>query len=195
MKTLAPPLALALLFAPLAPAGAQDPEAAAAAAARQDAEERYKRLNAAVEDLILAQAAQQKKITELAAAIAELREELSRTASQQSSREELRSLAEKLREIEKNRETDKKLILDELKKLAQAPPPVRPSAPAASTTAAARPEKGYEYVVAPGDTLSTIAAAYRKEGIKVTVDMILKANPKLDPNRMPVGTKLFIPQP
>jgi TolA-binding protein len=194
MKTPAPLLALVLLLAPLAPAGAQDPEAAAAAAARQDAEERYKRLNAAVEDLILAQAAQQKKISELAAAIAELREEMTRQAGNNSTREELRSLAEKLREIEKNREADKKLILDELKKLAQAPP-VRPSAPAAATTPAARPEKGYEYVVAPGDTLSTIAAAYRKEGIKVTVDMILKANPKLDPNRMPVGTKLFIPQP
>lgn len=190
MKTFVHLLAFSLLFA-LVSARAQDPEAAAAAAARQDSEERYKRLNAAVEDLITAQAAQQKKISELAAALAELREEMTRHANNNTTRDELRSLAEKVQEIEKNREADKKLILDEIKKLAKAPP-VRP---APATTAAERPEKGYEYVVQSGDTLSSIVAAYRKEGIKVTTDMVLKANPKLDPNKMQIGQKIFIPQP
>ena len=35
--------------------------------------------------------------------------------------------------------------------------------------------------------------AYRAEGVKVTVDDVLKANPGLVPERMPVGTKVFIP--
>jgi LysM repeat protein len=192
MKTFAYLPALALLLALAFPALTQDNEAAAAAAARQDAEERYKRLNAAVEDLIMAQAAQQKKISELAAALAELREETTRQANNNTTRDELRLLAEKVKEIEKNREADKQLIVDELKKLAKASAarPVTVSAPAAE-----RPEKGYEYVVQAGDTLSSIVAAYRKEGIKVTTDMVLKANPKLDPNKLQIGQKIFIPQP
>lgn len=191
MKTFARFLALTLLFAMAFPALTQDNEAAAAAAARQDAEERYKRLNAAVEDLITAQAAQQKKINDLTAALAELREEMARDAAKNTTRDDLRSLAEKVREIEKNREADKKLILEAIDKLKVAA--VRPAAP--STTAAERPEKGYEHVVQSGDTLSSIVAAYRKEGIKVTMDMVLKANPKLDPNKMQIGQKIFIPQP
>jgi LysM repeat protein len=192
MKSFAQFLALALLLALAFPALTQDNEAAAAAAARQDAEERYKRLNAAVEDLITAQAAQQKKISELAAALAALREEMTRHANNNTTRDELRSLAEKVREIEKNREADKQLIVDELKKLAKASAarPVTVNAPVTE-----RPEKGYEYVVQAGDTLSSIVAAYRKEGIKVTTDMVLKANPKLDPNKMQIGQKIFIPQP
>src|ERR1035437_7692880 len=53
-------------------------------------------------------------------------------------------------------------------------------------------ESGYEYKVARGDTLSKIAKAYRDQGIKVTADQILKANPGLDP-KIKVGQKIFIP--
>jgi len=184
-------LALAMLLAPVPRSTGQDTETAAEVAARQDAEERYKRLSAAIEDLIAAQAAQQKKIVELTESLATLREEMTRNANSNTTREELRSLAEKVQEIEKNREADKKLILDEIKKLGKMP--VRP-APAV-TTPSARPEKGYEYVIQPGDTLSAVALAYQKEGIKVTIESIQKANPKLDPTKLQVGQKIFIPQP
>ena len=59
----------------------------------------------------------------------------------------------------------------------------------------ATPEKGFEHAVASGDTLSTIAQAYKEKGIKVTVDQILKANPGLVPEKMKVGQKIFIPAP
>ena len=46
-----------------------------------------------------------------------------------------------------------------------------------------------------GDTLSIIAKAYRDQGIKVTTDQILKANPGLDPKSLKVGQKILIPAP
>lgn len=56
-------------------------------------------------------------------------------------------------------------------------------------------EKGYEYVIQSGDTLSSVAQAYREKNIKVTVDQILKANPGLNANKLKVGQKIFIPTP
>ena len=43
--------------------------------------------------------------------------------------------------------------------------------------------------------LSIIVKAYRDQGIKVTADQILKANPGLDPKNLIVGKKIFIPAP
>ena len=57
-------------------------------------------------------------------------------------------------------------------------------------------DKGhYKYAVQPGDFVSTIVKAYNEKGIKVTVEQILKANPKLDPNRMRIGQEIIIPAP
>jgi LysM repeat protein len=44
-----------------------------------------------------------------------------------------------------------------------------------------------------GYTLITIAKAYQEQGVKVTVDDILKANPGLDPKKLKIGQKVFIP--
>jgi len=80
--------------------------------------------------------------------------------------------------------------------------PAAPRKPAPTNTVDApptdngsSPQKGFEYTIEPNDTLSVIVKAYREKNIKVTVDQILKANPKLDPNRLKVGTKIFIPAP
>ena len=54
---------------------------------------------------------------------------------------------------------------------------------------------GYEYSIQRNDNLSIIAKAYRDQGIKVTTDQILKANPGLDPKNLKVGQKIFIPAP
>ena len=61
--------------------------------------------------------------------------------------------------------------------------------------AAGGAEKGYDYVIQKGDTLSIIALAYREKGIKITSEQILKANPGLKPNSLRVGQKVFIPAP
>jgi len=46
-----------------------------------------------------------------------------------------------------------------------------------------------------GDTLSTIVAACRQQGIKVTMDQVRKANPNLKSGRLLPGQKVFIPDP
>ncbi len=174
---------------------AQDSANAAAQAERQETEERYKRLNAAVEDLLAAQAVQQKRLAALADEIRGLREDNAKATGNLASRDELRSLAEKVQELDKLREADKKLILDEIKKLAKAPAASvsEPRKPVEVSTPL--PDKGHEYTIQSGDTLSTIVADYRKNGVKTTVDLVRKANPKLDENRLKVGQKIFIPAP
>ncbi len=46
------------------------------------------------------------------------------------------------------------------------------------------------------DTLSLIAQAYREQqGIKVTTKQIADANPNVNPAKLHVGMKIFIPAP
>jgi len=200
MKKIAAIFAGASLLAGL-PALAQDTAAAAAeAAAKQDAEERYKRLNASIEELIAAQAAIQKKIAALTDELRAVRDEASRTTGTAASRDDLRKLAETVAELERQRQADKEVILAEIKKLAKVPvaPPPRVPVTEPKTnpdSVPGVPDKGYEYVVRENDTLSGIVSEYRKKGVKVTVELVQKANPKLDPNRMRVGQKIFIPLP
>jgi LysM repeat protein len=49
--------------------------------------------------------------------------------------------------------------------------------------------------VQKGDTLPAIAKAYREQGVKVTTAQIIKANPNVDPNKLFIGKKIFIPDP
>ena len=59
----------------------------------------------------------------------------------------------------------------------------------------AKPQKGYYHVVADGETLRLICAAYREHGVDVTVSEIRKANGLTETSVLKVGQKLFIPKP
>jgi predicted RNase H-like nuclease (RuvC/YqgF family) len=219
-KLLWPALALALAT-PVASRAAEDdaPNSAAAAAARQNAEERYSRLSATLEDLMAAHVKLQQRVASLTAEVQSLREDQARAASQAAARfathEDLKKLLEKvqekIQELDRKREEDKRLILEEIHKLATLPAPapivIREPAPR-ETEKPAPPEptppapppapvtqKGYEYSIGERDTLEAIVTSYRKKGVKVTVDQVLKANPGLKPNRMRIGQKIFIPDP
>jgi len=68
-----------------------------------------------------------------------------------------------------------------------APSPDSPTTPAA-------PDKGhYEYTIHEGDTLNAIAKAYSDQGVHITTDQILKANPGLKERSLRVGQKIVIP--
>jgi hypothetical protein len=54
-------------------------------------------------------------------------------------------------------------------------------------------EKGLEYEIREGDTLSRLVVDLNKQGVKVTQKQIEKANPKVDWNRLQIGQKIFIP--
>jgi len=171
----------------------------------QDAatEERLKKLNGLVLDLQESKETQRKQIESLSREIQTLREQVSKPTGNYATQDDLRLLARKLQEIDENRIKDNKRIvetLDELGKKGLSPPAGKKSRPKpeaieSPTSVPTLPDKGFEHIVASGDTLSTIAQAYKEKGIKVTVDQILKANPGLVPEKMKVGQKLFIPAP
>jgi LysM repeat protein len=103
---------------------------------------------------------------------------------------------------------DNERIVKEIEKLGKAPssgtvggrklprtsPPVE-DPPKGAGNAGGGADKGFEHVIAPGDTLSTIAQAYREKGVKVTSEQILKANPGLKEKSLQPGQKIFIPSP
>ena len=168
------------------------------------------KLSGQIQDLLAAQEQQTKKIDALAKDISELRDKVNAPAANpdSASAADLKSLAEKVQEIDKKRQADRELILKEIEQLGKvtgggsAPvksktKPVATSATddTAATATPTTPQKGYEYVVQKGDTLPAIAKAYREQGVKVTTAQIIKANPNVDPNKLFVGKKIFIPDP
>ncbi len=81
------------------------------------------------------------------------------------------------------------------------PPPDSASiTPGAAATgdappAPVKPPKGYYHVVADGETLTLICAAYRENGVNVTVSEIRRANGLTATSVLKTGQKLFIPKP
>jgi LysM repeat protein len=158
-----------------------------------------------IQDMQAAQELQGKRLDALAKQISDLSDKLNTPAANNSaSAEDLKALAAQVQAIDKKRQDDRELILKQIEnlgKVAGAAPVSHKSKPVADTTvttgdnsaAPAGPQKGYEYTIAPGDTVSAIAKAYRAQGVKVTSSQILKANPKLDPAKIYVGQKIFIP--
>jgi LysM repeat protein len=185
-------------------APAQD---ASAAADRAAAEERYQRLAGKLQDLTEAQEAQSKRIAALAEEINSVREQQSKPNTDAVQRDELRKLAEQLKDVDEKRAADKELILKEISKLASLPVAPKPTKPAtkpksetaSDTSADASPDKnyeGYEHTVKSGETLIAIVRAYNKEySLKLTVDQVLKhpMNANVKPEKLAVGQKIFIP--
>ena len=177
-------------------------------------EERLNKFSGLIEELLAATAKQDKRLSALEKEVESVREAAARSNPNYATHEDLRKqgekLAEKLQEIDRNRVADSEKLVKAFDKLSKAtaeiPPPVRqkprvttpppedpPKRDSGSSAAGGAPEKGFEYVIAAGDTLSTIAQAYREKGVKVTTEQILKANPNLKANSLRVGQKVFIP--
>jgi len=161
--------------------------------------EKLNRLAGQVEDLQTAQMAMQKQISELVRELDVLRDQVSKAPSADTIRAEVSRMEARLKQVEQQCAADRELILKEIEKIAAAKSrpvqPSQPQRPAQASPSQPTEMKGYEYVVQPGDTLSAIIAAYRQNNIKVTVEQVLKANPGLDPNKLRVGQKIFIPAP
>ncbi|HTY86333.1 MAG TPA: LysM domain-containing protein [Candidatus Acidoferrum sp.] len=173
---------------------------AGAPAQDEATQEQLNKLKGSVQDLIEMQRSQAKRLDALEKEINDLRDKAGGTGA---NAEDLQKLADQVQEIEKKRQADKELILKELEKLGKTGGSTsgRKSTPIVSTNpppggaSSGGKQTGYEYSVQRNDTLSIIAKAYRDQGIKVTADQILKANPGLNPNNLKVGQKIFIPAP
>jgi LysM repeat protein len=153
-----------------------------------------------IEDLLAAKAEQDKRIAVLVKEVEGLREQLAKPAGNYASADDVRKLAEVVKEVDRKRVADNEEIAKQIENVVKAAssagrkstataPPVK------SGTSAGGRETGYEYEIMPGDTLSTIAEAYRAKGVKVTADEILKANPGLKERSLQVGQKIFVPSP
>ena len=158
-----------------------------------------------IQDMQAAQELQAKRLAALEKQINDLTDKVnSPAASTGASAEDLKSLATQVQEIDKKRQADRDLILKQIKSLGEvggAAPvshrskvtPDTTPLPGDNTATPATPQKGYDYTIAAGDTLSAIAKAYRAQGVKVTTAQIIAANPKINPNSLIAGKKIFIP--
>ncbi|MGA2683744.1 MAG: LysM peptidoglycan-binding domain-containing protein [Verrucomicrobiota bacterium] len=184
--------------------------AVTAARAQDDAtQQQIDKLTGQIQDLLDAQAAQGKRIEALEKEIGDLQSQSTQPGGGTASPDDLKKLAEQVQEIDKKRQEDNDRVLKELEHLEKAlgassghrsapdvPPDITPTPlKDHANTGAGGPQNGYDYTIHSGDTLSAIAKAYREQGVKVTTDQILKANPGLDPKSMKVGQKIFVPAP
>jgi LysM repeat protein len=174
----------------------------------QDAatQQQLDKLSGQIQDILETQAAQTKRIEALEKQVSDLSDKLNQPATGDSANaDDVKKLAAQIQEVDKKRQADNELILKQIEKLGKvsggstghkSSPAISPVAPAdTSTPSAAGPQKGYDYTIAAGDTLSAIAKAYRAQGVKVTSAQIQAANPTINPNSLIVGKKIFIPDP
>ena len=114
------------------------------------------------------------------------------------------ALREAIEKLDAARAEERKLLLEQISKIVAdspkrvAPPnptkedkPVEPSPANASKGGT---QQGFDYVVAKGDTLRAIAAAYAAHGVHVTVADLRDANNLAKTDAIHVGQKLFIPK-
>jgi LysM repeat protein len=179
------------------------------AARGQDAatQQQIDKLSGQIQDLLETQAAQAKHISELEKEIGDLRDKVNQpaAANDSASADDLKKLAAQVQEIDRKRQADNEQILKTIEKLGKvsggSAAGHKSSSNAATTSTdtatptAAGPQKGYDYTIAAGDTISAIAKAYHAQGVKVTSAQILAANPGLNANSLIVGKKIFIPDP
>lgn len=169
-------------------------------------EQRLNELNGRIETLLESQEGMRKQIAALAQEISTVREQQNKPLPASASQEDLKRLADAVREVDRKRLDDYDKIRAELLKLGKTLTASAPMAPKASTREThkesakdsgkeATPETVFEYEVQKGDTLSLILQAYREKNVKVTMDQVLKANPGLKPERLRPGQKISIPVP
>jgi LysM repeat protein len=179
-----------------------------AAAQAQDAavEERLNKLSGYIEELQAAKVSVDKRMTALVKEVESLRD-ANKSNGTVATQDDIKRLTDAIKEVDRKRLEDYEKIHQEIEKLAKILSTTGTKgsggkkkedslgkAKEGGAATGAVPQNGYEHTIAAGDTLSTIAQAYREQyKIKVTSDQILKANPGLKANSLIVGKKIFIP--
>lgn len=173
-------------------------------AQRQEAEERYKRLSATVEDLVSANQTLQTRLGALREQVNSLREEVSRAndkSKDAATQESLKQLAKAIEEVDRKRLADNEKVVAALTRLERliserSASPGRPNTvtpPANSNPSPNKTEKGYEYTIRQNDNPHVIAGALKQQGMKITAQQIIEANPGVNWTKLRIGQKIFIP--
>jgi len=181
--------------------------AASLASAQETAtQQQIDKLSGQIQDMLEAQAQQGKRLDALEKEISDLRDRVSTpVVTDYATHAELKALAEQAQEIDRKRQEDTGNIANQLAALARTAAAV-PSTPSHvrspdraekpdDNSASGKPEDGYYYEVKQGDNLGLIIKAYRQKGVKVTKSQIIAANPKMNPDVLIPGKKIFIPDP
>lgn len=141
------------------------------------------------------------QVAEIRQSLLKIQEELqsadtSRSSEVKDSRSRLDEIERSLKSVESTHDQMKREIVDDLARKIEKLGAVSggSSGKSSSRTSGARveskkPERGYEHVVKPGETLTEIASAYN-----VSPAIVIKANNIAKPNDLKVGQKLFIPE-
>jgi len=171
----------------------------------QDAavEERLNSLSAQIDVLKEAKEIQNKRIEALEKQVSDLQSQLSKPSGDYASTDDLKKVADAVKEVDKKRQADSENVADQLDKLRKAllnggSGGRRSTAPASTDTpkTAFDPSTPHmEHKVESGETLSAIIKAYRDKGVKITLSQVLAANPGLKPENMKVGQTIIIPAP
>jgi len=185
----------------------QDP--ASAGGQKLDVED-YQRLTTQIQQLQETLQSCRLRLDEQRDEIRKLAEEVSRMGSNKdyATRDDFKHLADKIKEVDERRiagdkETQEKVAAEiaRLGKVLSSAPlksntpelPTTPVKPLPSTPPKTGNEKGYEYTVRDGDNPRVIAHALVKQGVKITSQQIIDANPSVVWTKLKVGQKLFIP--
>jgi LysM repeat protein len=183
-------------------APAQD--TAAAAAAREEAEDRYKRLVARFDELAANYELLQKQLANQDKALQNLSAQVTRATQNAAGQEALDRLSRQIQTVDEARVADNKKIIESIANLRLAlqkvpPPPSEGHSRPPATSNGPGPEsastEGFEYVVKERDTLSGIVKAYSLNNIKVSSKAIMEANPTVKWDRLQIGQKIRIPKP
>ncbi len=181
--------------------------AALAGAQETATQQQLDKLSGQIQDVQDALRLQDQRIAALEKQLGDLRDKVNTPAAtpDYASNADLKRLAEQVQDLDRKRADDRDVILAQLDKLSKAaaagvtplpPPRHTASTPKTESTPAADvPAKGYYYEVKQGDTLGLIVKAYREQGVKVKKSQIIEANPKMNPDVLIPGKKIFIPDP
>lgn len=182
--------------------GQPPPSVASMVAERKRMEEQYRQLRSAYDDLVSALELYRRELEDLREEVRQLKQKDAETVGQYATRSDIERLESQMRQLNeewnRKREADKELILEQIRKLRQvasAPPPA-PTKPGKTEPAAPTYDRGYEYEIQPGDTLSAIVRAYNEQlELGVTVQDVKNANPGIRERDLKPGQTVFIPDP
>ena len=184
-------------------ASAQPSYGAEAYAQRQQAEQRWKKLSAQMEEMLASQELLRRRIQELEAENRRLTKKINDSNSSSVSPAELNKvvaqLEDQIQQVDKNRQSDVERMnrqlnksIDELRKALRTRP-----APTPSGSSGGRSFSGnyLQHTVESGQTIDAIMRAAKANGINVTTQEIIDANGGLDPRKLQVGQVIKIPIP
>jgi hypothetical protein len=133
----------------------------------------------------------------------QLRADSARPQGDFVTQDQLRQLVDTVRELDRKREADRRMILEEIENLGNSVADSLKAAVPRRTEPERTPASkgGYdeiaEHTVEQGQTLSAIVAAYnaeyKKRGKRTSLKLVLDANPNIKPESMAVGQKVTVP--